>query len=147
MVSRKKPSSARRRQPEPDINVTPLVDVTLVLLIIFMVVAPAISEGEQVELPQVTAFDERPKDLNPIEVMVLGDAAIVEKERIPYAELAGRLRELHRAAPARQLMLKTDASVPYERVREQFALLREVGFRGVQLKVLERAEPGTGRDG
>ncbi len=124
-------------------NVTPLVDVTLVLLIIFMVLAPAISEGEQVELPKVQAVDQRPKDLNPIEVTVAGDSIVVEKERVQPADLEGVLRRLHQADPERQLMLKTDSAVPYERVRGHFALLRNVGFRGVQLKVLERDAPGA----
>ncbi len=141
MAAPKSPSPARpaRRLPEPDMNVTPLVDVTLVLLIIFMVLAPAISEGEQLELPRVQAVDERPKDLHPIEVTVVRDAVLVEKERVPADALEQRLRELHRAEPERQLMLKTDSTVPYERVRSHFALLRDVGFRGVQLKVLARA--------
>lgn len=124
-------------------NVTPLVDVTLVLLIIFMVLAPAISEGEQVELPKVQAVDQRPKDLNPIEVTVAGDSIVVEKERVQPADLEGVLRRLHQADPERQLMLKTDSAVPYEQVRGHFARLRSVGFRGVELKVLERVAPGT----
>jgi biopolymer transport protein ExbD len=67
------------------------------------------------------------------------DAVLVEKERVPADALEQRLRELHRAEPERQLMLKTDSTVPYERVRSHFALLRDVGFRGVQLQVLARA--------
>jgi biopolymer transport protein TolR len=142
MVGRKSPSPVRRsrRLPEPDMNVTPLVDVTLVLLIIFMVLAPAINEGEQVELPKVQAVDERPRDLNPVEITVAGDVVVLDKERIDPGQLEGRLRDLHRADPERQVMLKTDSTVPYEKVRAHFALLRDVGFRGVQLKVLQRAD-------
>lgn len=123
-------------------NVTPLVDVTLVLLIIFMVLAPAINEGEQVSLPQVQAVDSRPRDLNPIEVTLAGDTVILEQHRIRPDELQARLVELHRANPSRQLMLKTDSTVRYQRIREHFGLLKEVGFRGVQLKVIARKTTG-----
>jgi len=57
-----------RRQPEPEMNVTPLVDVVLVLLIIFMVIAPALAEGETLELPTIDQPDPKPKEIDPIDV-------------------------------------------------------------------------------
>jgi biopolymer transport protein ExbD/biopolymer transport protein TolR len=138
-------SGTKRKLPEPDMNVTPLVDVTLVLLIIFMVVAPAINEGENLALPYVSKPDEKPKDMNPIEVtMTASNGFIVEKERLPGEQLKARLTELHKADPERKLMLKTDSTIPYSEVRGKFGMLQEIGFRGVSLKVMERKKPGEG---
>jgi biopolymer transport protein ExbD len=57
--------SKRRGEATPDINITPLVDVVLVLLIIFMVVTPALNEGAQIELPKVLTPDPKTKYINP----------------------------------------------------------------------------------
>ena len=137
------PQSNKKRQPEPDINVTPLVDVVLVLLIIFMVIAPAINEGEQLELPTIAKPDAKPKDMNPIDVtMALNGVVVVEDERIPRSELRGKLVTLHQSDPERALLLKTDAALPYKQVRETFGMLQGLGFKGVSLKVLERKTDG-----
>jgi biopolymer transport protein ExbD/biopolymer transport protein TolR len=137
-------STARNKQPEPDINVTPLVDVVLVLLIIFMVMAPALAEGEHVELPAIMRPDAKPKDMNPIDVtLARSGAVVVEEERIEPTRLRAKLEALHQAAPERALLLKTDELVPYRRVRETFSLLQGIGFKGVSLKVLERKNAGA----
>lgn len=139
------PSGASRAQPEPEINVTPLVDVVLVLLIIFMVIAPAINEGEQVELPAILRPDPKPKDLHPIDVTVaLNGRVLVDKEPVERSSLERKLRELHTADPERELLLKTDTKMPYRTVRGVLAELQGIGFKGLSLKVTERkAQPGS----
>lgn len=133
-----------RNGPEPDINVTPLVDVVLVLLIIFMVIAPALNDGEHLELPTIATPDPKPKDMNPIEVtMAVGGVVAVDKEHIDPPTLNDRLRSLHSADPERHLLLLTDERVPYKRVRETFAGLQKIGFKGLSLKVLERKPSGA----
>ncbi len=137
--------TSSKKQPEPDINVTPLVDVVLVLLIIFMVIAPAINDGEHVELPSILQPDPKPKDLNPIDVIVaLNGHVLVDKQPIEPSALEATLRRLHQEDPERHLMLKTDSRIPYAQVRKNFALLREIGFKGVSLKVLERKKAASG---
>lgn len=139
-------ASAAARRPEPEINVTPLVDVVLVLLIIFMVIAPAINEGEHVELPAIVQPDAKPKDMNPIDVTIaLSGAVIVDKEKIEPTTLKARLTELHAKDPERALLLKTDAAAPYGKVRETFAMLQGIGLKGISLKVTERKKPGQGQ--
>jgi len=131
--------SNKKRQPEPEMNVTPLVDVVLVLLIIFMVIAPALNEGEHIELPSIFQPDPKPKDLNPIDIgMAYGGNYLVDKEAIPEAQLRSRLVKLHAEDPKRNVMLKTDERVPYRKVRENLAMLQKIGFPGVSLKVMER---------
>ncbi|MCC6665257.1 MAG: biopolymer transporter ExbD [Polyangiaceae bacterium] len=139
-------ASAAARRPEPEINVTPLVDVVLVLLIIFMVIAPAINEGEHVDLPAIFQPDAKPKDMNPIDVTIaLSGAVIVDKEKIEPTTLKARLTELHAKDPERALLLKTDAAAPYGKVRETFAMLQGIGLKGISLKVTERKKPGQGQ--
>ncbi len=137
-------SSTRRKQPEPEINVTPLVDVVLVLLIIFMVIAPAINQGEHVELPAILQPDAKPKDMNPIEVtLALNGNVLLDKERIEPGELQAKVKKLHQEDPDRALMLLTDEAMPYKKVRETFAQLQDMGFKGLSLKVTEKKKAGA----
>jgi biopolymer transport protein ExbD len=125
----------------PEINITPLVDVCLVLLIIFMVIAPALSEGALLELPKAVTADPKPKDANPLELAVGVDGSmILDKQRIEPSTLKAKLGEFHTAEPKRALLLKLDHMAPYQGVRSLFATAQEVGFRGVLLKVSDKKE-------
>ncbi len=125
----------------PEINITPLVDVCLVLLIIFMVIAPALSEGAMLELPKSVTADPKPKDVNPIELAIGTDGVIVlDKQHVQRAELKPRVQTMHDAEPKRALMLKLDHNAPYKQVRELFGMLQEVGFQGILLKVSDKKE-------
>jgi len=127
----------------PEINITPLVDVVLVLLIIFMVVAPAISEGAQIELPKVLTPDAKPKDMDPIEATIAEDGTIiVEDQRIALEELRPTLERLHAEKPERSLMLKADERSHYKKLRETFAMIQDIGFKGVLLKVVQKQPAG-----
>lgn len=142
MMRRRKSSG---RQPEPEINVTPLVDVVLVLLIIFMVVTPAMDQGEHIELPQLLKADEKKKDLNPIEVtLAFNGKLLVNKEVIEPSRFESKLVELHKAEEDAVVMLNADARLDYVAVRETFKTLQDIGFSGVSLKVEER-KPMPGR--
>jgi biopolymer transport protein ExbD len=125
----------------PDINITPLVDVCLVLLIIFMVIAPALSEGAMLELPKALTADPKPKDVNPIELAIGTDGSVVlDKQKIDRPSLKAKVETLHAAEPKRGLMLKLDHQAPYKDVRELFALVQDVGFRGILLKVSDKKD-------
>jgi biopolymer transport protein TolR len=136
---------AKVKGASPDINITPLVDVVLVLLIIFMVVTPALNEGAQIELPKVETPDPKTKYVNPIEVTIAPDGTtVVEKQTIPLRDLKAKLIALHQKDPERALMLKSDQSMRYGKMRDIFLSLQDIGFRGVLLKVVEKKKPGSG---
>ncbi|MCK6589929.1 MAG: biopolymer transporter ExbD [Polyangiaceae bacterium] len=142
-------TSGSAKQPEPDINITPLVDVVLVLLIIFMVIAPELEHGERVELPAVVQADEKSKSkLDPITLtMTARGSLFYEKE--PMADLGAleaKLIEIHAAEPDRRVVLKGDASVPYAKMRDAFAVCQRVGFSGVALSVSQKGK-GKGEEG
>jgi biopolymer transport protein ExbD len=125
----------------PEINITPLVDVCLVLLIIFMVIAPALSEGAMLELPKAVHADPKPKDVNPIELAIGTDGSVVlDKQKIDRSALKPKVEAMHAAEPKRALMLKMDHSTPYRDVRGLFAMIQEIGFRGILLKVSDKKE-------
>jgi biopolymer transport protein TolR len=123
-----------------EINVTPLVDVVLVLLIIFMVVTAAVEPGKDVELPKIGQPDAAAAKFEPVTVSVEKDGQLwLEKDRVDEAALRTALRETHTQSPERKVVLKADRSVGYGKVRSLFKECRDVGFPGVSLQVLERS--------
>jgi biopolymer transport protein TolR len=135
--------SSGARLPNPEINVTPLVDVVLVLLIIFMVITPALADGEHIELPEILQVDKKAKEMNPIDVMLApGGAVLLNKQPIDPGQLEAQLKTLYRETPDRGLLLMADTSLPYKRVRETFAMIQQIGFRGVSLKVIKKKAAG-----
>src|SRR3954469_14521044 len=132
----------------PEINITPLVDVVLVLLIIFMVVTPALNEGAQIELPKVLMPDAKQKDLHPIEVTIAPDGTtVVEKQTISPKDLKRTLISLHEKDGTRSLMLKSDQTMKWGKMRSTLAELQDIGFKGVLLKVVAKKIPGQPGDG
>lgn len=128
----------------PIINVTPLVDVVLVLLIIFMVIAPSLEHGERVELPSIIQPDENQKGkLDPVTVTVgRGGTVYLEKAPTSLAELPARLAEIHGREPDRRVVLKGDGALDYQRVRDVFAVVQSSGFSGVSLQVEKKKGAG-----
>jgi biopolymer transport protein TolR len=117
-------------------NVTPLVDIVLVLLIIFMVVIPAMEEGIEVELPKViNVGDEADADTNPF-VLVLTESGRVylDDELVSDESIEAKLREASMREPNRKLMLRADAAVRYGDARRLFHVAQSAGFPGVSLR-------------
>lgn len=127
-----------RPEPKrPDINVTPLVDVVLVLLIIFMVVVPQLDSGAAIDLPVAESVDpESDLEHEPLVVSVTAQGDLFfERAPIDEAELLSALRAAHAAAPGRRLQIEGDRALPYRRARELFALWQSLGFPAVGLEV------------
>jgi biopolymer transport protein ExbD/biopolymer transport protein TolR len=124
-------------------NVTPLVDVVLVLLIIFMVVTPQMGKSAPADLPGIFFPDPEAKSLSPVEITIAKDGSLsIEKTAFDLAGLSERLKEIHAGEPERRAVLRGDRSLDYHEVKAVFAKVKEVGFPGVSLLVAERAQKG-----
>jgi biopolymer transport protein TolR len=125
-----------RRAPMAEINVTPLVDVMLVLLIIFMVTAPLLVTGVPVELPESRANALDQKD-EPVEIAIDKEGAtFIDGTEVPPSELAARLEELAAAQDAdnpRQIMLRGDTSISYGQMMRVMGELNRAGLNSVSL--------------
>lgn len=111
-----------------EINVTPLVDVMLVLLIIFMVTAPMMEEGIDVNLPKVEASG-LPVPKEPLTVVInrAGDM-FLGKVKLSPKELETKLRAIFKRRSDSMVLLKADGKVPYERVAEAMSRIRKAGI-------------------
>src|SRR5580704_6542615 len=122
-----------RFRPMADINVTPLVDVMLVLLVVFMVTAPLLTVGVPVDLPQTAAPPiNEPKE--PTVISVNKDGAIfIQETSIPIDTLVSRLQAITGANPDAVLYVRGDKDINYGRVLEVMSLISNAGFRKVSL--------------
>jgi len=131
--------SRTRYRPAPVMNVTPLVDVVLVLLIIFMVVIPAMEKSAQVDLPSIFNVDPEAKSkTDPFTLSLTSDGSIyLEQDLLAPDAFLVRLREANEREPSRRLVLRADRIAHYGDVRKLFKLCQEIGFPGVSLRVNE----------
>lgn len=124
-----------RPEVKADINVTPLVDVVLVLLIIFMVVTPLIASGVTVDLPRTANHARKPDDGKDIIVAVTADKRFyVGRVRLAdAAAAAGAIIETKRRQPEKNVFVKADARAPYGAVRALLEGLHEADVQDVIL--------------
>lgn len=111
-----------------EINVTPLVDVMLVLLIIFMVAAPMMIQGMDVKLPKTTAKPIRSEEQNIIVTIDRDERIFINNVRIPKPHLRKSLEGLRDMAEGREVLLRADRAVPYGFVVEVLAQMKELGI-------------------
>jgi biopolymer transport protein TolR len=130
-----------------DINVTPLVDVMLVLLIIFMIAAPMLHQGIEVALPRAEAPNLPLKVEDPLVVSIDRDGGVYFREtRVPADQLVDRLQAQLAARPQDTVFLKGDREVAYGKVIEVLDLLHRGGIVHVGM-VTDRPAPRRGRSG
>jgi biopolymer transport protein ExbD len=120
-----------------DINVTPLVDVVLVLLIIFMVVTPQLEPGKEVQLPRAQGAKDGPPPPPALVLSVTADRQVfIDSAAQPAgAALGAQLQRALREQPGRRVVLKGDRSLRYGEGRRVMRESREAGARGVALAV------------
>jgi biopolymer transport protein ExbD len=117
-----------------DINVTPLVDVVLVLLIIFMVITPMLQKGHNVLLPMTENPDKKPDNQNQLIISVAEDKGIyIDTERVSKNDFMVKMKELYQRSPGKEIMLKGDTRVLYKDVKDVMLMLQEAGFDRVAL--------------
>ena len=130
----------RRAGAKPDINITPLVDVVLVLLIIFMVVAPQMEAGAAVTLPSILNPDKGNGPAEPTTVTLTKDGKLFfEKEELSEDALVEKLTALHAKNAGARVVLKADVGLAYGKVRAMFKRCQEIGFPGAALQVIDKA--------
>ena len=123
----------RRYTPISGINVTPMVDVMLVLLVIFMVTAPLLTAGVPVDLPATNAKPLTGDD-QPLTVTVKSDGTVwIQETQIDIDDLAPRLKAITSAKPDTRIFVRSDAAVNYGRVMEVMGNLGAAGFTHVAL--------------
>ncbi|WP_343079818.1 protein TolR [Ostreiculturibacter nitratireducens] len=117
-----------------EINVTPMVDVMLVLLIIFMVAAPLLTVGVPLELPKTAAQAVPTEQEEPLTVSIQVDGAIsIQNTQVPEEELIGKLRAIAAERSSNKLFLRADGAIPYERVVQVMGALNAGGFTEIIL--------------
>lgn len=128
-----------RRRPMADINVVPYIDVTLVLLIIFMVTAPLLQNGVDVDLPEASANPVAVEpEIPPVVVTVSADGSCRldwegEPEAVSPQQLLVKVAAILRYKPSTQVLVAGDSEVSYGKVVEVMAALREAGVGKVGL--------------
>jgi biopolymer transport protein TolR len=111
-----------------DINVTPLVDVMLVLLIIFMVTAPMMMQGVEVNLPQTTTKSIKTQE-EPLMLTVNKEKEIfIERQRIKLDSLETKIQKIFQNRKDKEILLRADKEVPYGFVIEVIAKVKQAGI-------------------
>ncbi|WP_296599354.1 ExbD/TolR family protein [Phenylobacterium sp.] len=133
-----------RRGALSEINVTPLVDVMLVLLIIFMISAPLLTAGVPVELPKTEAgaMQDVP---DPITISIRSDGSLyIGDSEVPFANLSPRLKEMA-TDTSRPIYVRADGRASYEIVARVMASLSTSGFTSINL-ITDTGGPSSGAD-
>jgi len=127
-------SRRARVRPMSEINVTPFVDVMLVLLIIFMVAAPLLTVGVPVQLPQTAATALPAEEEEPLTITLTAEGAIMlQKTEIQPGDLIGKLRAVAAERSSDKVFLRADGAIAYESVVQVMGALNAGGFRNIGL--------------
>ena len=130
-----------RYRPLAEINVTPLVDVMLVLLIIFMVTAPLMTSGVSVDLPKTNA-QQLNSDSEPLTVSIKADGSIfLQDQAVDVGDLVAKLQAISKNNPERRIFVRGDKDLAYGRIMEVMGTITQGGFTKVALLAEQTAAP------
>jgi biopolymer transport protein TolR len=133
------PRASKGKRGQPEINIVPFMDVMLVLLIIFMVTAPMLTQGVNVDLPKATAKSIKDSDQKPIVLSVDKDGVYYLNIANPsdkpqdVMSIARQVKEALAADPQRTVLVKGDQQVPYGKVVAAMVVLQQAGAPSVGL--------------
>ena len=123
----------KRRKPVAEINVVPYIDVMLVLLIIFMVTAPLLTVGVQVDLPE-SAADSLPDDQEPLTLSINSKGEIyIQEHQVTYQKMIPKLLAIAKNRTDTRIYVRGDKNINYGRVLEVMGTLSGAGFSKVAL--------------
>jgi biopolymer transport protein ExbD len=130
-----------REDVKSDINVTPLVDVCLVLLIIFMVVTPMLQKGKPVMLPQTARPDKKPESDKELLISVQADKTIfIDTKWYPDKEFAAKMKEIGERSSNKDVLVKADQRLNYGDVKHVMRMIKDAGFERVGLITEKKGE-------
>ncbi len=134
MISHRSTASAERHTLRSDINVTPLVDVCLVLLIICMVIVPTIGKGSVVQVPKTLRPPRLPAEVPRIEVSLQRDGLVfIDRHLVTEERLERALGDLATADSNRTVLVEADHRLPYRDIRRLVERLQAAGLSNVAL--------------
>ena len=130
-------------QVQSAINVTPLVDVCLVLLIIFMVVTPMLQQGVDVSLPDTINPPKMPEGGKQLNIAIKSDGSVyVGQQWVPNESLLTALRDIYNQSPEKTVVIKADKRLKYKDVREVMQTVNRAGFPGAGIET-HKKDAGT----
>jgi biopolymer transport protein TolR len=133
-----------RYRPLAEINVTPMVDVMLVLLIIFMVTAPLMTSGVPVDLPKTNAQPLN-SDSEPLTVSIKADGSIfLQDQAVDVSEIVAKLQAIAQNNPERRIFVRGDKDLAYGRIMEVMGTITQGGFTKVALLAEQTVAPAAG---
>ncbi|MFQ6549195.1 protein TolR [Aestuariibius sp. 2305UL40-4] len=131
---RRRARRSRRSQPMSEINVTPFVDVMMVLLIIFMVAAPLLTVGVPIDMPETAANALPTDEEEPLTVTITAEGTVmIQETEVPQEELIARLRAIAAERESDRIFLRADREVIYDRVAVVMGALNAGGFSNIGL--------------
>ena len=126
--------SSRNFVPMSEINVTPFVDIMLVLLIIFMVAAPLLSVGIEVDLPNTKAKPLETEKERPLTLTLDGDSNLfINEVKIEKGELRAKLLAIKKERESDEIYLRASKNIEYQKIATLLALLSNIGYSQISL--------------
>jgi len=125
--------SRKLRGPLSEINVVPLVDIMLVLLIVFMIAAPMMQTGMPIDLPKVTTRPLPSKDDVQVLTITKDKNVILNEKRLETSDLKAAIQLLFTNKPDKEIFLRADSRVPYGFVVTCMGLIREAGVEKINI--------------
>lgn len=122
--------------PVAEINITPFVDVMLVLLVIFMVTAPLMESGIPIQLPKASA-KALPKEESPVTLSLTKDSRIfLNNQELPFTDLKKRLQGFYKSRSRKEIFIRADGTLPYAVVAQTMAEVKNAGVDKIGLVTL-----------